>query len=83
MSNDEFKRKLLSNIASKKFQALLGAVLLTISTAIAHGVSWQQAQLSVVVLVAGYMGVQGIIDFQIKKNKTKNSVSAVSEETKV
>lgn len=64
MTIKEFKAKILRNLASKKFQALLGSILLTISIAIANGISWQQAQLSVVILVAGYLGMQGAIDLK-------------------
>jgi hypothetical protein len=41
--------------------------LLTISIAIANGINWDQAQFSVVILIAGYLGVQGAIDFKGKK----------------
>jgi hypothetical protein len=69
MTKQEFQRKIYSNLASKKFQALLGAVIMTISTAIASGISWTQAQVSVAILVAGYLGVQGLIDNTKAKRK--------------
>jgi len=63
MTKKEFQGKIYRNLASKKFQALIASVLLSISTAIAQGITWQQAQLSVIVLIAGYISVQGYIDY--------------------
>lgn len=67
MTKKEFQTKIYRNLASKKFQALIASILFTISTAIATGISWDQAQLSVVILIVGYLGVQGAIDFKGKK----------------
>ena len=56
--------------ASRKFQALIGGILIAFGSALANKMGWDQSIISIVVLIMSYFGVEGAIDVaRIKASK--------------
>jgi len=53
----------LDKLKSRKFLALVGGVLIAIGTALTGEIAWSQSINAIIILVVGYLGVEGAIDF--------------------
>ncbi|MHA1329996.1 MAG: hypothetical protein ACTSR2_02855 [Candidatus Hodarchaeales archaeon] len=47
---------------SKKFNAFLGGVLIALGSALTGQIEWGKAIIDIVILVLGYVGVEGAVD---------------------
>ena len=56
-------------LKSKKFQAFLGGVLIALGSALSGKLGWNQAIVSIVILVLGYLGIEGSVDIARAKRK--------------
>jgi len=59
----------MNALKSKKFQAFLGGILIALGSALAGKLSWNQAIISIVVLVLGYLGIEGSVDIARARKK--------------
>lgn len=57
----------LDKLKSRKFQAFLGGVLIALGSMLTGELSMMNGVMAVVVLVLGYMGIQGAVDYRNNK----------------
>ena len=59
-------------LKSKKFKAFLGGVLIALGSALAEKIGWNQAIISIVMLVMSYLGVETAVDIARAKFTAEN-----------
>ena len=68
MAKDKSKGRVKDNnnmwekLKSRKFQALIGGILIALGSALGEKIGFSQAIIAIVTLIIGYFGIEGAVD---------------------